>query len=88
MKSKGGKREYYCPQCGSANIYPASARTTFHMMRDKGICAECNSFWLWSRRINLSIADPAPIIIKNVTTMQRFKIILKSICTKARVICQ
>lgn len=47
MLSKGGKREYFCPECGSAAIQPINMHG-----QSSGECSNCNSWWPWRCRIN------------------------------------
>ena len=52
MKSKGGKREWLCPSCKSANIDKSSKRA-FSMTSNVGSCIDCNSFFQWNKRIKI-----------------------------------
>lgn len=51
MKSKGGLREYSCPECGSINIGRGPKESTFFMVRFNGHCRDCRSFWDWNLRV-------------------------------------
>ena len=57
MLSKGSKLDYLCPLCESPKIYKHPNNCGFYMMRGKGICTACHSFWAWSRRNKISIKN-------------------------------
>ena len=56
MKSKGGKREWLCPECRSVNIYK-SGKSAWFMTSNVGVCVDCNSWWSWTKRINIKASE-------------------------------
>lgn len=61
MKSKGGKREWLCPNCNSPEIRRGKMLHDLNV----GICETCNSWWYpWSRKISISVGQPLPAIKK------------------------
>ena len=53
MLSKGGKREYLCPDCESPDIEKGRIYGS-----SVAICTVCNTYWPWRDRINIK-ARPA-----------------------------
>lgn len=51
MKSRGGKKEFLCPNCHSPKItkYKGS------FQKSSGTCDSCNTWWPWSLRIKEKI---------------------------------
>ncbi len=57
MMSKGGKKLYLCPNCGSARIYQLKA-----FGQNSGDCGACDTYWPWSWRLKVSMKNISQVI--------------------------
>lgn len=56
MRSKGGKIEYLCPECGSPSIQIVRVIGA----QKSGACNVCNSWWAWRSRVKRKALNDAP----------------------------
>lgn len=62
LRSKGGKVQYFCPECGGSDISKIKVYGQISIE-----CNECNTFGPWKRRVKFS--TPIGSDIKNATTL-------------------